>query len=716
MFDSRFIRVLSCAALLLAVPFHQALSAQQEAASTSASESQDKDREAPVVKEEIQVFGEWPVVPAVRILSRDELPQVPLGDGADLLRGVAGVSVGRMGGHGLEPRIRGLAAGNLNVQVDGAYVHGGCPNRMDPPTSFATPNAFDEVTVIKGVQSMRFGPGGTAGTVIFERQVPVFAEATDWRAEIASSYGSWHKDPELGVDASLGIGGFFLRAQGGVRAFDSYEDGDGDTVRSAFESQHANLMVGYGKAATGQLELGIEAARTDDALFAGAGMDSPEDAADTFRLKLRRGETWIGLVDLRADLYFTAVEHLMDNYSLRPLTALMAMRVPSTSDTYGGRASADRKVSEILTLTMGLEYQENARDALRFAGANADRVEMLQSVMWPDATLGQGGFFLEGVQNLGTKSRLLLGGRYDRFQSSASQADLKPAGMNRSPNQLYEYYYGYQAEDWSASEWGGLVRYERFLRPKLTLFTGLSRSTRAADTTERYLGSNNMSAPNRWVGNPQIAPAKNNQLDVGFSSPGQDSLWSVTGFVDQVDDFILRDRAHGQTGILQNDNATIYRNVEARLIGMEAEGSYRVGDRLQFAGVASWVRGDNRTDDRPLAQIPPLEGWLQLDYGVDRWGAAGLFRWAAAQDRVDDDPLTGSGQDYGETPGYGVLDLSGRYKIVGSLSLFAGVDNVFNRTYANHLNRGNLFDPEPVRINEPGRTLWVRLSWRGGAI
>jgi iron complex outermembrane receptor protein len=43
------------------------------------------------------------------------------------------------------------------------------------------------------------------------------------------------------------------------------------------------------------------------------------------------------------------------------------------------------------------------------------------------------------------------------------------------------------------------------------------------------------------------------------------------------------------------------------------------------------------------------------------------------------------------------------------------VDNLFDHAYANHLNRGNLFDPDPVRINEPGRTFWARLSWRGGA-
>ncbi len=81
---------------------------------------------------------------------------------------------------------------------------------------------------------------------------------------------------------------------------------------------------------------------------------------------------------------------------------------------------------------------------------------------------------------------------------------------------------------------------------------------------------------------------------------------------------------------------------------------------------------------------------------------------------MDDDPLTGSGQDLGETAGYGVLDLSARIRVLRSLALVAGADNVFNRAYANHLNRGNLFDPYPVRINEPGRTFWIRLSWLGG--
>ena len=135
---------------------------------------------------------------------------------------------------------------------------------------------------------------------------------------------------------------------------------------------------------------------------------------------------------------------------------------------------------------------------------------------------------------------------------------------------------------------------------------------------------------------------------------------------------------------------------------------------VSLTGNAAWVHADNTTDDRPIAQIPPLSGRLRAELERGRWGAAATLRYAFEQTRVDDDPATGSGLDAGETPGYVVFDLLGSFTLKSGLRIQAGMDNVFDELYSNHLNRSNLFDPEQVRVNEPGRTLWLKVRYRRG--
>ncbi|MFX7090594.1 TonB-dependent receptor plug domain-containing protein, partial [Acinetobacter baumannii] len=53
---------------------------------------------------------------------------------------------------------------------NGTSMLGACPNRMDAPTSYISPESYDKLTVIKGPQSVIYGPVGSAGTVLFERK------------------------------------------------------------------------------------------------------------------------------------------------------------------------------------------------------------------------------------------------------------------------------------------------------------------------------------------------------------------------------------------------------------------------------------------------------------------------------------------------------------------------------------------------------------------
>ncbi len=629
-------------------------------------------------------------------------------DGGAWLRGVTGVSGVRMGGHGIDPVIRGMAQTRINILLDGAYVHGGCPNRMDPPSAYTDLDSYDTVTVLKGVQSVQYGAGGGAGTVLFTRETPRFAAGEALRGKAGLQFQSNPNTRGGFADLAVGTPQGYARLIASRKQADDYRDGDGVEVRSGFSSKDANLLLGLTPDAHTRLELGLEANRTDDALYAGAGMDAPQSDNDTVRVKFKR-DTAVGPFSaVHAELYRSDVTHEMDNYSLRPQTAPMKMRVPSTSLTTGGRFSVDVAAANGWLWTLGIDRQANNREALRYSGMMT--ASTLDALLWPDVDIAQTGVSGELLIDLDARNRFKGGLRYDRVTSGAGRAtEIPPAMGAPSPDALYTLYYGTTAQDRTDSKLGGLLRLEHdFVLVPMTVYMGLSRSVRSADATERYMASNASMASQRWVGNPTLSPEIHRQLDVGLN--WRTDAWEAGGdlYYNRVGDFILRDLAHGQPGILLSDSATIYRNVDAVLYGLELEATRHWTQVWQSRATLAYVHAQNTTDSRAIAQIPPLEFSLALDYRQDNWSGGAKLRGAARQTRVDSDPVTGSGLDVRQTPGFAVLDLYGKTRLGKQAELKLGVDNVFARTYAEHLNKANAFDVTQVQVNEPGRSVWVK--------
>ncbi len=663
----------------------------------------------------IYVEGAIGTPPAVKGVPTNGAAQGLPADGGDFLRDVNGVSGIRMGGHGIDPVIRGQSQTRLNILLDGAYIHGGCPNRMDPPTAYSAMESYDSVTVIKGSQSVIYGGGGSGGTVLFERKAPEFEEAKGYRGQVDAGYVGNSKTKELSADIAAGSDAGYLRGVIGFKDADNYEDGDGNEVRSAYENRSGNLILGYTPDQSRRLELNLEATREDDVLYAGAGMDSPKSDADNVRFKYEQ-ESHLGpFSGINAEIYSSQVDHLMDNYSLRELTAPMRMRVPTTSDTTGGRLYGDLAVGNN-SLTVGFDYQKNERDADRFSGMPTMEPATLQSIMWPGAELEQTGLFAEFDMPVGTDNGLKLGLRYDRVDASISRGDEKPGLVpSPTPNNLYAAYYADTSDSKTENNVGGFLRYEHKLGEG-TMFAGFSRSIRTADATERYLASfmRNMTTgmDASWVGNPELDPEQHHQLEVGYSwqKAGLDS--DVTLYYNDVSDYILLDKARGQDGILiANGTATIYRNVDAQFYGIEWQAGYRLSNALRTSASLAYVKAENTTDERPIAQIAPLEASIGLDYESGDLALGCALKANARQTRADLDD--GSGQDVQETPGWGIMDLYGSYRIAANGSIRFGIDNLLDRSYAYHVNRANVdpFNPEAIQVNEPGREIWVKGTW-----
>jgi iron complex outermembrane receptor protein len=671
----------------------------------------------PVILVEDAVLPE----PATQTWLPDDIDLVPASDGGELLRSIPGISGIRQGGRGIDPIIRGQKNNRLNILLDGAYVYGGCPNRMDPPTAYTSMNSYDSITVIKGSQSVIYGGGGSGGTVLFERRTPRFIEDEPFRAEAAAGYKSNSDTRQYGADVAAGDPDWFLRGIVDYTDANNYEDGDGNTVRSAYTNKEGVVILGYTPNADTRLDLSYEANREEDVLFAGAGMDSPYSDNNTTRLKFETGTPVGFLAGVKAELYYSRIDHLMDNYSLRPLTGPMKLRAPSTSDTGGGRMSGEILAANNMRWTIGADYQKSKRDADRYSGpATGGRPTNLQSILWPDADIGQTGLFAEFSRPLSDRDQLKAGVRYDYIDTSAGRANedatvptMPGMSVQRSPDDLYDYYYNTRDTDHTEHNIGGFATLEHALAPGSAVYATFSRTVRTADATERYIASDNgMNGSMRWVGNPDLDPEAHHQLELGYTRNARYWDSAVSVYYNNVSDYILQDRAHDQSGIQQDDSATIYRNVDAQFIGFEMEGGIRWASYWSSRATLAYVYAENTDDNNPIAQIPPLGGTLSLEYTRNDWNLGGLLRADASQHRVEDNPATNSGVDADTTSGWAVYDVFGSYEGLEHFTLAAGVNNVFDRTYAYHVNKANVdpFNPDAVQVNEPGREIWLRVS------
>lgn len=658
----------------------------------------------------IMVEADLTAIPATSSYAIDggHSSDAPYADGADYFRSLPGVTASRMGGHGLEPFIRGQSEARLNIVNDDSYTFGACPNRMDPPTAYMNLSAHDEVRVVRGYQSVLNGFGGSGGSIIIESNTPDFGKEFEYKGEASGGYDGNSNMRHSNGKVTAGTQYGYVKAHTAYKNADNYDDGDGNEVRAAFEEISGGFLLGYTPEAS-HIYAGFDYHRIEDALFPGAGMDSPLSEGQTFKVGLERKLDGPVFKTIDVSGYASFVDHEMDNFSLRPLTAPTPLRVESESDTYGLKLKSDLMIAN-RPIESVLQWRRNNRNADRINN-NTDQI---QSLLWPDITIDEISVAAETTYDLGLKTRLVAGARYDFAHVDYGRAnEAASAGMGLTPNQIYTQFYGITAEPETEHNLGGLLRLEHDYSIATMFYTGISRSVRTADATERGL-ANFMGAggSTSWVGNPGIKPEKHHQLDAGFEIQKPKWVFGSSAYANVVEDYILRDSARAQPGILVNfPNADIYRNIDAFLTGFEMYGQWQIQPKWSLQGDATYTFGQDMDAGRSLPQIPPLQGKLGITWQALHTLEIGTkMRWAIEQNRVDTDPATGTGRDVDRTNEYAVFDIEGRLTKLDPVSLSFGMTNVFDKTYAAHLSRSNISDPTEVQVNEPGRSFYIKMT------
>ncbi len=605
------------------------------------------------------------------------------------LRKIPGVDASRMGGHGVDLNIRGQKESQLNVLIDGAKIEGGCPNRMDPPTSYAELSSIDEVTVVRGVKSVTYGTGGTGGTVLFERTAPTFENGKPYNAEINMGTTSNGLTQDLNATVSAGGDQGYIVLQGAKKSADNYEDGNGEEVNSSYETRQGHIDLGWTPNENHELRLSYENVRTEDALFQGAMMDAPYSDGTTTRLRYKGKNLADNVQALQVDIYESDVEHLMDNYTLRT-PGMMKMENETDVTSRGAKIMATSQFGHT-KLDYGLQYEgvDKLSDLRNAAGVT-------QWYMWPDVETETKSIFAESTSLFKDNQKVILGLRHDSYSAKANSADEASAQGIPSVvyNNIYQDFSGDTETDQTALN--GLIRYERAYNNGLNVFAGLSRTHRFADATELYIVKGGS-----WTGNPDLDPEQHNQLDIGVSGGNKNTHWSVSAYYDRVHNYILRDLSANQS--TTNGSGTVYLNKNAIISGIETSATMKATNNIDLAANLSFTKGTNETDSRNLSNIAPISGNISAIYSASNWDLG--TRWNFADDQTE------INEEYNEleTAGWSTVDIFGNYQINKSFRLSAGIDNVFDKAYENYLNRiDNLGGT--YKVYEPGQIIWARLN------
>jgi len=634
------------------------------------------------------------------VLTEQEVRESFAKDPGEALSKMEGVWKLRKGGIANDVVIRGFSGRNLNILFDGARIYNACPNRMDPPIFHIDFAEVKSVEVIKGAFDVR-NYGSLGGTVNVKTVEPKKGLHGKFNIGVGSfSYFNPSLNLSYGTGRAFGLLGYSYRYSkpyktGEGKRFTEYPTGmnaykNSEKDSTAFSINTSWAKFGFKPTKDSLIELSYTAQRARDVLYPYLMMDSPKDDADRFNLKLN----W---VSLKITTYYSKVHHLMNNSKRVNPTF---METDARSRTYGTKVEYELK-----NLTVGLEaFLWNWKAKTRMG-------TMPPQNTIPDVDTTDLGVFGEYRRKLNRKVKFVAGLRIDTTETKADS--------NKANTNLYYRYHGTRSTSKRDTYPSGNVQLFYSLNRETELFAGIGYSVRVPDAQERYFALDRMGMMEAnkgdWVGNPDLKPSKNTEVDIGIKVKNKRLNLSATLFYSFVKDFITvynDTSVYGSpVGMDNDDKARSYANVDAQLYGGEAKVTFAITEALFLDGGLSYVRGKKDTDpakgitDEDVAEIPPLKGRLALRYDTGLYFGEVETVAQATQDKVD--------SDLGETKtsGWAIVNLraGGEYK---NFRLTAGVENLFDKFYYEHLSY--LRDPfsTGTKVPEPGRSFYLNVSYR----
>jgi len=679
-----------------------ALSAAAALSTSAAAQDSDAISEVVVYGAKTRSAEQTNIDPRQVVLSKPDV--------ADLATRVPGANVVSNGPVAGQVQYRGMNGPRLKVQLDNMYLNSGGPNLMDPPLHYMPEPILDQLSVVRGVAPVSAG-SSIGGVVKAKTKSSRFGsgDAPELQADVSASGRSVNDSYAAGGLVGVGTSKYSFHVLGSSEGGADTQFDGGEITPTAFER---HVYGAGGGIKSGVHELGFDYRHHDTDHAGNPALASDMEQTDTNIFNLTYGGVWRGTV-LDAQLFYSDVKHDMNNFSQRiaPANPMMNRMPEAKAEGLGFKVNATWPLAGG-ELTVGVDghYATNNVNIINpnnplFFVRNINDAEN-------DST---GGFVEWNGEAAGID--MLLGARYTHVDTDAGNVFAGPA----LPAAVQVLVARFNGIDHSKSDDNVDVvgRFAYGLTDDFDLTLGLGRKTRSPFYIERYAwlptgASAGLADGNNYVGDPGLDPEVSYEVEAGFDWDDGDAYFTPRAFYRSVDDYIQGMPITDMTTVMVSTNGgdatpLQFTNVDAELYGVDASWGYVFSPQWHVDGIVTYVRGKRRDTRDDLYRITPLRATAALSYLGEDWSLTVEGVGVAEQEKVS------STNGESRTGGHGLLNIHGEWRVNANATLAAGIENVLDHRYTNHLagvNRAMGSDvPVGARLPGAGLNAFIRVGF-----
>ena len=606
----------------------------------------------------------------------------------DILSRLPEMSLIRRGTYGMEPAIRSLSGGQINVLVDGMRIHGACTDKMDPATIYIEPINLDQLQLQTGTQGFING-SAIGGTVNLKTATPTCHTPNKISGTISTGFQTAAKNFYESMQLNYGTGKWSLLGTATWRKSGEYRSGGGERIAfSQYEKVNYSFSAKYQLNQHSSIKADYIGDNGWNIGYPALPMDVGYAVARIGSVSLQQENPGHRFYQWSAKIYANQVRHYMDD-TRRP-NVPMHMDMPGTSLTYGLYTEGLAKLNSKQELRIVADFSSTRLKASMTMYEPGQRP--MYMLTWPDNRKDQAGVGVNWEYRADSNWLLQSVARLDFIHTTLTSQEAKDhisiLGVSDAVRQELLKNLSFTAS--------------RKIKPWLKSSISLAYAERMPTATELY-GFYLFNAQDGYdyLGNPGLKPEQSLQGEFSLIVQGKKARLKATAFYNHIRHFISGtvNPAFSTMTIGANGVKNFSAVPHAMLAGLEASLFLKPLPQLDIVSTLRYTDGKDNTGD-PLPMIAPLKSISSVRYQFNPFFLQLETELAAAQNKIS--------IKYGEdrTNGYVLLHIRSGFPIMlagKKTDLQFGVENLFDKNYHEHLDWGN--------VKRQGRNAYLMLKW-----